>query len=71
MSEFEAIKFEAADGIAKITLNRPEAINVINATLVKELARGARGTPGADQQRSSCAAATIRPLSISAAALSW
>jgi enoyl-CoA hydratase/carnithine racemase len=50
MSEFETIKFGFADGIAKITLNHPEAANVINATLVKELARGARGTPGAVQR---------------------
>jgi 2-(1,2-epoxy-1,2-dihydrophenyl)acetyl-CoA isomerase len=41
MPDFEAIKFEIADSIAKITLNRPEAANVMNATLVKELARAA------------------------------
>ena len=41
MSKFEAIKFEVADGIASITLNRPDAANAMNLTMVKELARAA------------------------------
>jgi 2-(1,2-epoxy-1,2-dihydrophenyl)acetyl-CoA isomerase len=41
MSGFEAIEFEIAEGIAKITLNRPEAANAMNLTLVNELARAA------------------------------
>jgi 2-(1,2-epoxy-1,2-dihydrophenyl)acetyl-CoA isomerase len=41
MSEFEAIKLEIGDGIAKITLNRPDAANAMNLILVKELARAA------------------------------
>lgn len=41
MSEFEAIEFEIANGIAHITLNRPDAANTLNLTLVRELARAA------------------------------
>jgi 2-(1,2-epoxy-1,2-dihydrophenyl)acetyl-CoA isomerase len=38
MPEFEAIKFEIANGIATITLNRPDAANAMNSVLVRELA---------------------------------
>jgi 2-(1,2-epoxy-1,2-dihydrophenyl)acetyl-CoA isomerase len=41
MSEFEAIKFGIANGIANITLNRPDAANAMNLILVRELARAA------------------------------
>ena len=37
MSDFEALIFEKKDGIAKITLNRPDAANGINMTMAKEL----------------------------------
>ena len=39
MLEFEAIKFEIANGIATINLNRPDAANAMNSILVRELAR--------------------------------
>jgi 2-(1,2-epoxy-1,2-dihydrophenyl)acetyl-CoA isomerase len=41
MSGFEAVRFEIADGIAYITLNRPDAANAMNLTLVRDLARAA------------------------------
>ena len=34
---FEAITVEKADGIATITMNRPEALNAITRTMLKEL----------------------------------
>ncbi|WP_101757384.1 enoyl-CoA hydratase/isomerase family protein [Oceanicoccus sp. KOV_DT_Chl] len=37
MSDFETLIFEKKDGVAKITLNRPDAANGINLTLAKEL----------------------------------
>ena len=37
---YETISYEAANGIARITLNRPERLNAINGTLTAEL-RGA------------------------------
>jgi 2-(1,2-epoxy-1,2-dihydrophenyl)acetyl-CoA isomerase len=37
MADFETIIFEKNDGIAKITLNRPDAANGINLALAKEL----------------------------------
>jgi 2-(1,2-epoxy-1,2-dihydrophenyl)acetyl-CoA isomerase len=39
MPEYEAIKFKIANGIATITLNRPDAGNAMNSILVRELAR--------------------------------
>ena len=34
---FETIRFESADGVARITLNRPEKLNAISATMLREL----------------------------------
>jgi enoyl-CoA hydratase len=37
--DFETILYQPADGIARITLNRPERLNAINATLTDDLRR--------------------------------
>ena len=34
---FETIQYDAADGVARLTLNRPERLNAINAQLVSDL----------------------------------
>jgi enoyl-CoA hydratase len=38
--EYQNILYEKADGIAKITINRPEVMNALNGATVKELANG-------------------------------
>ena len=38
-NNFETILYEPLNGIARITLNRPERLNAINATLTGELRR--------------------------------
>ncbi|WP_461210061.1 enoyl-CoA hydratase-related protein [Desulfocurvus sp. DL9XJH121] len=37
MSQFENLIYECADGIATISINRPKALNALNADLLKEL----------------------------------
>jgi enoyl-CoA hydratase len=38
--DFETLLYRSADGIARITLNRPERLNAINATMTDDLRRG-------------------------------
>ncbi len=38
-SNFETVLYGATDGVARITLNRPERLNAINATLTSDLRR--------------------------------
>ena len=37
MSEFETLEYEASDGVAWVTLNRPEVLNAFNRTMQAEL----------------------------------
>jgi 2-(1,2-epoxy-1,2-dihydrophenyl)acetyl-CoA isomerase len=46
--EYEAIRYTQADGVATITLNRPEALNALNATMRREL-RAALKAAGRDE----------------------
>jgi len=42
MKDFKTIIFEKQAGIAKITLNRPDAANGLNSSMADELNRAAR-----------------------------
>ena len=42
MSEYQAISYEQSGAIARITLNRPDAANGMNATMTRELAEATR-----------------------------
>lgn len=37
MSDFRTIRLQASDGVAQIVLNRPDAMNAINALMIEEL----------------------------------
>jgi 2-(1,2-epoxy-1,2-dihydrophenyl)acetyl-CoA isomerase len=47
---YEAIRYEAAEGVARLTLNRPERLNSFNAAMHAEL-RDALARPAADGSR--------------------
>ena len=38
---FETVEFTCADGIARVTLNRPDRLNALDATLIRELTAAA------------------------------
>ena len=37
MAEYETINFDVSDGVATVTLNRPDAMNSLSTTMVREL----------------------------------
>ena len=42
MDKFQTIIYEKKDGVARITLNRPEAMNAINRTMFLEIGQRPR-----------------------------
>jgi enoyl-CoA hydratase/carnithine racemase len=46
--EFETLTVEVADGVGHLTLNRPEKLNPLGATTLRELAAAARGFDARD-----------------------
>ena len=48
---FETILYDDADGVATITLNRPERLNAVNATVIRELVAALEQADGDDGVR--------------------
>src|SRR5262250_1395901 len=48
---FEQIRYEVAEGIATITLNRPEKLNAVTSALIQELIAGFESADGDDAVR--------------------
>jgi len=48
---FETVKFAVQDGIATISLNRPNRLNAINATLLRDLSEALRLANGNDEAK--------------------
>lgn len=48
---FEQIRYEVAEGIATITLNRPEKLNAVTSTLIQELITAFEAADGDDAAR--------------------
>jgi len=48
---FEQIRYEVAEGIATITLNRPEKLNAVTSALIQELVAGFEAADGDDAVR--------------------
>jgi enoyl-CoA hydratase/carnithine racemase len=48
---FETLRYEVADGVATLTLNRPERLNAVNATSIRELVAAFDAADGDDGVR--------------------
>jgi enoyl-CoA hydratase/carnithine racemase len=48
---FETVLYDQADGVATITLNRPERLNAVNATMIRELVAALDQADGDDAVR--------------------
>ncbi len=51
MADFTTIQFEVADGVATITLNRPERMNAFNGPMIRDLLAAFDETDGNDDVR--------------------
>src|SRR5687768_13900423 len=51
MSEYENLRYEVADGIATITVERPDKLNALNAATIRELGEAVREAGESDAVR--------------------
>src|SRR6266446_6098689 len=56
---FETLLYDAADGIATLTLNRPDRLNAVNATVIRELVAAFDRADADDGVRAFCAGADL------------
>jgi len=49
--EFETLKYDVAEGVATLTLHRPDRLNAVNATMIRELVEAFDRADGDDGVR--------------------
>jgi enoyl-CoA hydratase/carnithine racemase len=64
---FETLLYEAADGVATITLNRPDRLNAVNTTVIRELVAALDEADGDDAVRAVIVTGAGRAFSAGAA----
>jgi enoyl-CoA hydratase/carnithine racemase len=76
--EFQTIKVEVEDALGRLTLNRPERLNAVGATMLQEMAEAARWFDShrelrvvivSGAGRAFCAGADLKDSPVAAAAL--